>query len=96
MSIEVVAISLLCGLVLFLLFLRYLDSRISEVETKVDREVTDRISTIEEHEIQQDGRLHRQQKLIEGLKKEVKTLESDVGWDDSLKATQVLKKPDER
>jgi hypothetical protein len=71
------------------LFLRYLEHRVDEVDT-TQRKSEERINTLEVHDYNQDARLDMHRKALIQVKKDVKDLGQDVGWDDSCRSTQVM------
>lgn len=75
--------------VLVMLFVRYLESRVNEVDTKVQKD-EERISTLEVNDYNQGIRLDAHRKALIQVKKDVRTLGRDVGWDDSNRSTQVM------
>lgn len=55
------------------------------------RHTEDRVSSLEVKDYAQDVRLDNHQKSLSKLKTDVKELGADVGWDDDLRKTQVIR-----
>ena len=76
-------------ILLVMLFVRHLETRVNAVDTKLHKD-EERISTLEVKEYNQDMRLDAHRKVLIQVKKDVKGLGADIGWDDSNRATQVM------
>lgn len=76
-------------ILLIMLFVRHLESRVDEVGTQLKKD-EERISSLEVHDYNQDMRLDAHRKVLIQVKKDVRGLGNDIGWDDSNRATQVM------
>ncbi len=76
-------------IVIVMLFVRHLENRVDKVDT-TQQQAEERISTLEVHDYNQDARLDAHRKALIQVKKDVKALGQDVGWDDSCRSTQVM------
>lgn len=74
---------------LIMLFVRQLEDRVDSVDTKQKKD-EERISVLEVRDDTQDARLDAHRRAIIQVKKDVKGLGKDIGWDDSNRATQVM------
>ncbi len=85
----IVLVSVGACIVLVMLFVRHLEGRVNTVDTKVQKD-EERISNLETHDYNQDARLDAHRKALIQVKKDVRGLGKDIGWDDSNRATQVM------
>lgn len=76
-------------IVLVMLFVRHLENRVNDVDSKQQKD-EERISTLEVHDYNQDARLDAHRKALIQVKKDVRGLGKDIGWDDSNRSTQVM------
>lgn len=76
-------------IVLVMLFIRHLEGRVDSVDTKLQKD-EERISTLEVNDYNQGIRLDAHRKAIIQVKKDVRGLGADIGWDDSNRSTQVM------
>lgn len=76
-------------IVLVMLFVSHLETRVNKVDTKLQKD-EERISTLEVHDYNQDARLDAHRKVLIQVKKDVRGLGKDIGWDDSNRTTQVM------
>jgi len=84
-----VAIVFVCLALLFVV-IKKLDDR-SRGQVGWNKHADDRISSLEVKDYAQDIRLDNHQKSLKTLKDDVKDLGADVGWDDEMRKTQVLR-----
>ena len=76
-------------ILLIMSFVRHLETRVNRVDTKQQKD-EERISTLEVKDYNQDMRLDAHRKVLIQVKKDVRGLGRDIGWDDSNRATQVM------
>lgn len=83
MTLELV---ILCGVALALLLFVAV---VRKVNRRVDHE-DERISQLETKDFQQDARLDAHLKAIIQVKKDVKGIGQDIGWDDNRRVTKIM------
>ena len=76
-------------ILLVMLFVRHLETRVNKVDTKLHKD-EERISVLEVKDYNQDARLDAHRKVLIQVKKDVRSLGKDIGWDDSNRSTQVM------
>lgn len=100
----ILAVVIVC-LALFLILCWSLEDTVNAVLAR-QRKHHERISTLEAHEFGQDALLDRHGKAITGISKavssqsqkittltgDVKEIEEDIGWEDDMRRTQLMKK----
>lgn len=85
----VVLVSVGICIILVMLFIRHLENRVNDVDSKVQKD-EERISTLETRDYNQDARLDAHRKALIQVKKDVRGLGADIGWDDNNRTTQVM------
>lgn len=82
-----------CCLGLFVLLCKQVEDKVNAV---IDYQKTqhERITSIEQHELEQDGRLDRQGKALKHLRDDVSEMGKDIGWKDDDRRTRVMKQKD--
>lgn len=76
-------------ILLIMSFFRHLEARVDKADV-TQKHDSDRISSLEVKDYAQDARLDYHRKHLIQVKKDVKQLGKDVGWDDSGHSTQVM------
>lgn len=76
-------------IVLIMLVVHHLESRVDKADMRQKKD-EERISSLEVHEYNQDMRLDAHRKVLVQVKKDVRGLGKDIGWDDSHRTTQVM------
>lgn len=76
-------------IVLVMLFIRHLENRVNDVDEKQQKD-EERISTLEVNDYNQGIRLDAHRKALVQVKKDVRELGKDIGWNDSDRSTQVM------
>lgn len=76
-------------ILLVMLFVYHLETRVDKVDT-TQQQSEERISTLEVHDYNHEARLDAHRKALIQVKKDVRGLGKDIGWDDSNRATQVM------
>lgn len=85
----IIAIGAAVCIILIMLFLRHLEGRVNKVDD-TQHQAVERISSLEVKDYAQDARLDAHRKALIQVKKDVRELGKDVGWDDSGRSTQVM------
>ena len=74
---------------LIMWFVRYLENRVNKVDA-TQHHTHERISSLEVKDYNQDARLDAHRKALIHIKKDIRELGKDVGWDESRRQTQVI------